>query len=90
LNLLDEGAFIATYKHAVPLGLIDLCMEHSSSDGAKKDQIHAFALVLDPECSGCGELVAWRNRLELAVGDLKEESHARWEDLAGRLIRWQV
>jgi HNH endonuclease len=34
LNLLDEGAFTATYKYAVLLGLIDLCMEHSSSDGS--------------------------------------------------------
>jgi hypothetical protein len=34
LNLLDEGAFTATYKYAVLLGLIDVCMEHSSSDGS--------------------------------------------------------
>jgi hypothetical protein len=34
LNLLDEGSFTATYKYAVLLGLIDLCMEHSSSDGS--------------------------------------------------------
>ena len=32
LSLLDEGAFTATYKYAVLLGLIDLCMEHSSFD----------------------------------------------------------
>ncbi len=29
LNLLDEGSFTATYKYAVILGLIDLCMERT-------------------------------------------------------------
>jgi len=33
LMLLDEGAFTATYKYAVLLGLIDLCMEGVSAKG---------------------------------------------------------
>jgi len=33
LSLLDEGRFTTTYKFAVLLGLIDLCMEHTSTKG---------------------------------------------------------
>ena len=33
LSLLDEGTFTATYKYAVLLGLIDLCMENTSRTG---------------------------------------------------------
>jgi hypothetical protein len=32
LTLLDDGSFTATYKHAVLLGLIDLCMEGVSDN----------------------------------------------------------
>jgi hypothetical protein len=31
LTLLDDGSFTATYKYAVLLGLIDLCMEGVSA-----------------------------------------------------------
>ncbi len=37
LTLLDEGAFTATYKYAVLLGLIDLCLENTTSRGASPD-----------------------------------------------------
>jgi hypothetical protein len=33
LTLLDDGSFTATYKYAVLLGLIDLCMEGLSATG---------------------------------------------------------
>ncbi len=33
LTLLDYGSFTATYKYAVLLGLIDLCLEHSGRAG---------------------------------------------------------
>ncbi len=33
LALLDRGAFSATYKYAVLLGIIDLCLERTSQDG---------------------------------------------------------
>jgi hypothetical protein len=33
LDLLERGKFTATYKYAVLLGLIDLCMEHAQADG---------------------------------------------------------
>ena len=33
LSLLDEGSFTATYKFAVLLGLMDLCLEHSDRFG---------------------------------------------------------
>lgn len=39
LSLLDEGTFTATYKYAVLLGLIDLCMENTSSTGEAPDMV---------------------------------------------------
>jgi hypothetical protein len=39
LNLLDEGAFTATYKYAVLLALMDLCLEHSTKTGAAPDMV---------------------------------------------------
>jgi 5-methylcytosine-specific restriction endonuclease McrA len=33
LMLLDQGSFVATYKFAVLIGLIDLCMEKTKQDG---------------------------------------------------------
>ena len=37
LTLLDTGSFTATYKYAVLLALVDLCLEHSSRSGAAPD-----------------------------------------------------
>lgn len=34
LTVLERGAFVATYKYAVILGLMDLCLEHSTRAGA--------------------------------------------------------
>jgi hypothetical protein len=34
LGLLDQGAFTATYKYAVLLGLLDLCLENTARTGA--------------------------------------------------------
>jgi hypothetical protein len=34
LNLLDQGRFTATYKYAVLLALIDVCLENAASDGS--------------------------------------------------------
>ena len=34
LGLLDEGRFTATYKYAVLLGLMDLCIENTTASGA--------------------------------------------------------
>ncbi len=39
LSLLDEGTFTATYKYAVLLGLIDLCMENTSRTGAAPEMV---------------------------------------------------
>ena len=33
LQLLEQGGFVATYKYAVLLGLMDLCLEGTSRDG---------------------------------------------------------
>ena len=34
LLMLDEGRFSSTYKYAVILGLLDLCLEHTDAKGA--------------------------------------------------------
>ncbi len=39
LNLLDEGSFTATYKFAVLLGLLDLCLEHTDRTGAAPESV---------------------------------------------------
>ncbi|MSP93592.1 MAG: hypothetical protein EXR79_17670 [Myxococcales bacterium] len=39
LQLLDEGVFVSTYKHAVLLGLVDLCVELADRDGAPPDAV---------------------------------------------------
>lgn len=37
LDLLNRGTFVATYKYAVLLGLIDLCLETTRRDGSPRD-----------------------------------------------------
>jgi hypothetical protein len=39
IQLLDEGSFTATYKYAVIIGLLDLCLELTSTTGAPPDAI---------------------------------------------------
>jgi len=39
LSLLDEGTFTATYKYAVLLGLIDVCMENTSRNGEAPETV---------------------------------------------------
>jgi hypothetical protein len=39
LLLLDEGGFTATYKFAVLLGLMDLCLEASARDGSPPEMV---------------------------------------------------
>jgi 5-methylcytosine-specific restriction endonuclease McrA len=45
LSLLDEGSFSSTYKYAVLLGLIDLCLEKTSNDGTPPDTIYPAELA---------------------------------------------
>lgn len=37
IQLLDEGSFTATYKYAVLIGIMDLCMEQTSASGSPPD-----------------------------------------------------
>ena len=46
LSLLGEGSFTATYKYAVILGLMDLCLEQSTRSGA------APTMVTTPQLAG--------------------------------------
>ena len=39
LGLLDEGRFTATYKYAVLLGLMDLCIENTTASGAPPNMV---------------------------------------------------
>ena len=39
LALLDQGTFVATYKYAVLLGLIDLCLEKTSRHGVAPESV---------------------------------------------------
>jgi diadenosine tetraphosphate (Ap4A) HIT family hydrolase/5-methylcytosine-specific restriction endonuclease McrA len=39
LGLLDEGRFTATYKYAVLLGLMDLCIENTTASGTPPDVV---------------------------------------------------
>lgn len=39
LELLDEGRYTATYKYAVLLGLMDLCLEHTQRSGAPPEMV---------------------------------------------------
>ena len=39
LTLLDQGTFVATYKYAVMLALIDLCLEGTGRAGAAPDMV---------------------------------------------------
>ncbi|MDO9016086.1 MAG: HIT domain-containing protein [Myxococcales bacterium] len=45
LTLLDQGQFTATYKFAVLLGLVDLCMEHATGQGAAPESITTAQLA---------------------------------------------
>lgn len=45
LLLLDQGSFTATYKFAVLLAMIDLCLERTSADGRAPDMLATAALA---------------------------------------------
>jgi hypothetical protein len=45
LNLLDEGAFATTYKYALLLALIDVCMEKTGSHGQAPEAISTRELA---------------------------------------------
>ncbi|TMA49195.1 MAG: hypothetical protein E6J81_03800 [Deltaproteobacteria bacterium] len=46
LELLDQGRFTATYKYAVLLALLDLCLENAASDGAAPDLLTTRQLAV--------------------------------------------
>jgi len=45
LTLLDRGSFVATYKYAVMLGLMDLCLEETSKMGAAPTMVTSRQLT---------------------------------------------
>ena len=44
LAMLDQGSFTATYKYAVLLALIDVCLEGADADGAAPTAVHPRTL----------------------------------------------
>jgi len=46
LELLDQGRFTATYKYAVLLALLDLCLENAARDGAAPDLLTTRQLAV--------------------------------------------
>ena len=44
LTVLEEGSFTATYKYAVILALLDLCLEHSTRAGAAPSSLSRTSL----------------------------------------------
>ncbi len=46
LTLLDQAGVVATYKYAVLLGLMDLCLEGTQRDGAAPASITTRQLAL--------------------------------------------
>src|SRR5438128_2204868 len=46
LDLLDQGRFTATYKYAVLLALLDLCLENAARDGAAPDLLTTRQLAV--------------------------------------------
>jgi len=45
MTLLDQGAFVATYKYAVLLGLLDLCLEKTARDGTAPTSVTTIELA---------------------------------------------
>ncbi|MCK5690391.1 hypothetical protein KAI87_14025, partial [Myxococcota bacterium] len=45
LDLLDRGAFVSTYKYAVLLGLMDLCLEKTSQKGEPPESVTTYQLA---------------------------------------------
>src|SRR3989304_9783438 len=45
LPLLDEGRFTATYKYAVLLGLIDLCLVNTAPPATPPDSLTTYQLA---------------------------------------------
>ncbi len=61
IQLLDEGSFTATYKYAVIVGLLDLCLELTTASGAPPNMVTTRQLAEKtielywPHCAPYGE-----------------------------------
>lgn len=68
LALLDQGSFVATYKYAVLLGLMDLCLEKADRHGVAPDSVTTRQLA--------GKVVElyWPHTVEFRGRTLKQNS----------------
>ncbi len=60
-RLLEEGSFVATYKHALLLSLADVCVEKGDDRGGKlRVSTHELAEKLSPITGGRPSLITRR------------------------------
>ena len=85
IQLLDEGSFTATYKYAVLIGLMDLCLEQTSAKGIPPNLVTTWQLaekVIElywPHCSPYG-----------AKGDvLRENRPGTQAEIVARVLRFR-
>jgi hypothetical protein len=84
IQLLDEGSFTATYKYAVLIGLMDLCMEQTSATGSPPDMITTAQLaekIIElywPHCTPYGE-----------HGVLRQNRQGAQAEIVKRIIRFR-
>lgn len=84
IQLLDRGGFTATYKYAVLVGLMDLCMELTGATGLPPDMITTWQLaekVIElywPQCAPYDEkgLVLRQNVSKYGQGAEKRDTQA--------------
>lgn len=83
IQLLDEGSFTATYKYAVLVGLMDLCMELTSATGSPPEVVTTRQLaekVIElywSHCMPCGD------------GVLRQSSTGRQAEIVQRVLRFR-
>lgn len=84
IQLLDEGSFTATYKYAVLVSLMDLCMELTSASGSPPTTVTTRQLaekVIElywPHCAPYGER-----------GVLRQNRQGSQAEIVGRILRFR-
>lgn len=71
LQLLGEGRFTATYKYAVILGLMELCLEYSTGSGA------APTMVTTRQLAEKVTQLYWRHSLPFRGDDVLQQNRGR-------------
>jgi 5-methylcytosine-specific restriction endonuclease McrA len=83
IQLLDEGSFTATYKYAVLIGLMDLCMELTSATGSPPDVITTRQLA-----EKVIELY-WSHCMPYTDGVLRQSASGQQAEIVQRVLRFR-